>query len=210
MKKLLFVLLGLLAMTSCHDNEEEVRPATKEQLQELTGHWYAEIPFTGETLNWRTEEEDDKTTYDQIAAVIYLNGDDTNSCFWGYLYLQNGDMVNYDGLHHRNDDANFSITMDSEGNITTSSDLSDAPQVSNMHFDSTKDIITADIAFKCHNFNVTFIHLLTPSEQETLGAFYQILQEEGIIGGLTAGTGEKTDISDGNANEPSRAKRLIH
>ncbi len=203
-------MIGLLAMTSCHDKDDEVTPATEEQLQELTGHWYAEIPLTGETDNWRTEEEGDKTTYDHIAAVFYLNGDNTDACFWGYLYLQDGDMVNYDGLHHLNDDANFSITMDSEGNITTSSNLSDAPEVSNMHFDSANDIITADIAFKGHRFNATFIHLLNPTDQEALSAFYQILQEEGIIGGLTPGNGEETGISDDNANEPSRTKRFNH
>ena len=153
MKKLLFVLLGLLALTSCHD-KEEAQPATEEQLKELTGHWYAELPLSGETENWRTEEEGDMTTYDKIGALIYLNGAATDACYWGYLYLQNGDMVNYDGLHHRDQEANFAFTMDSEGNITTSSNLPDAPQVSNMHYDSTQKVITADVTFKGRSLSV--------------------------------------------------------
>lgn len=208
MKKLLFVLLGLLALTSCHD-KEEAQPATEEQLKELTGHWYAELPLSGETENWRTEEEGDMTTYDKIGALIYLNGAVTDACYWGYLYLQNGDMVNYDGLHHRDQEANFAFTMDSEGNITTSSNLPDAPQVSNMHYDSTRKVITADVTFKGRSLSVTFTFVSDTNQQETLNEFYQILAEEGIVGGASSiGGSQNTDLSDDNAKEPSRAKSI--
>ena len=68
-KKIMIVLCGLLALASCSDNDDGApSPATKEQLQEVGGHWYAEISASGETDNWRTEEEGDVTTYDKIGA----------------------------------------------------------------------------------------------------------------------------------------------
>ena len=92
-------LFGLLAMTSCSDDDNEtIGPATKAQLEAVTGHWFAELPISGETDNWRTEEEGDVTAYDKVAALFYLNGYTTTECWWGYLYLQDGDMVNYGGL----------------------------------------------------------------------------------------------------------------
>lgn len=51
------LIIALTAMTSCSDNDNEaVGPATKAQYEAVTGHWYAEIPISGETDNWRTQD----------------------------------------------------------------------------------------------------------------------------------------------------------
>ena len=130
------------------------------------------------------------------------------ACYWGYLYLQDGDMVNFDGLHRRDDEANFAITMDSEGYITTSSHLKDAPQVTSMHWDNTKDVITADVNYKGQTFKLTFKRV-NLNEEQTLKDFYDILAEEGIVGGYAdLDTQLNTDVSDNDATGPSYVRRL--
>ena len=42
MKKIWIFMFALLAIVSCKDDDP--KPATAEQLQKLTGHWYAELP----------------------------------------------------------------------------------------------------------------------------------------------------------------------
>ena len=146
MKKIWIFMFALLAIVSCKDDDP--KPATAEQLQKLTGHWYAELPANGETANWRTLEEGDMTNYDHIGVVIYLNGNTPTEevSYWGYLYLQEGDMVNYAGLmSESHEQSSFSFTMDEEYNITPSSHLKDAPKVTKMHYDREKDIITAEV-----------------------------------------------------------------
>ena len=207
MKNYMIALLGLLALASCSNDDDEVTgPATEKQMQEISGHWYAELPISGETENWRTEEEGDMTTFDKVGVLIYLNGYYPDACYWGYIYLQDGDMVNFDGLHRRDEAANFEITMDREGNITTSSHLPDAPQVSNMHY--ANSLITADVAYHGYTFNITFRHVETKEEQ-TLKEFYSILQEEGIIGGFADdGDNMKTEVTGDDATEPQRARQF--
>ena len=146
MKKIWIFMFALLAIVSCKDDDP--KPATAEQLQKLTGHWYAELPANGETANWRTLEEGDMTNYDHIGVVIYLNGNTPTEevSYWGYLYLQNGDLVNFAGLmSETHEQSSFSFTMDEEYNITPSSHLKDAPKVTKMHYDREKDIITAEV-----------------------------------------------------------------
>lgn len=196
------------AFTSC-SKDDESGAASKEQLLKLHGHWYAEVPISGETANWRTEEEDDMTDYDQIGVLVYLNGTYTDASYWGYLFLKENDMVNFDGIFMRdNDEASFDYTMDSEGNITPTSHLTDAPQVTNMHYDATKDVITANVTYKGHSFMLT---LVRPSQEEgtVLYDYWQMLAEAGIVGGYDDG-GDKqtTDITDENAHEASRIIKL--
>ena len=196
------------AFTSC-SKDDESGAASKEQLLKLHGHWYAEVPISGETANWRTEEEDDMTDYDQIGVLVYLNGTYTDASYWGYLFLKENEMVNFDGIFMRdNDEASFDYTMDSEGNITPTSHLTDAPQVTNMHYDATKDVITANVTYKGHSFMLT---LVRPSQEEgtVLYDYWQMLAEAGIVGGYDDG-GDKqtTDITDENAHEASRIIKL--
>ena len=202
----LSLLFGLLTMTSCSEEDNPVNAASKEQMQEISGHWYAELPISGMIENWRTEEEGDMTAYDKIGALIYLNGNYPESCYWGYVYLKDGDMVNFDGLHRRDNEARFAITMDREGNITPSSYLTDAPVVNNMRY--ANGIITADISFMDHIVNLVFTRADVDKEK-TLKAFYEILAEEGILGGYDDGGDHlNTDVTDKNADEPSRARQM--
>jgi len=57
MKKIFMFLFGLVLFASCSNDDNPAGPATEAQMQALTGHWYAELPISGETDNWRTEEE---------------------------------------------------------------------------------------------------------------------------------------------------------
>ena len=205
-------LFGLLAMVSCSDNDDNpsAGPATKAQYEAVTGHWYAEIPISGETDNWRTEEEGDVTTYDKIDALIYLdaNTDDVivTFGFWGYIYLQDNDMVNYGGLLSSDDDI-FQFSMTSDGYITPSSHLADAPKITNMHYDATANVITATVDYKGKSLSLTFVR---PDEEamSRLNECYEILMEEGIVSAYDDGGNIiLSDVTDKNADEPSRAPR---
>ena len=59
MKKGLSLLFGLLAIVGCKDDDDKAKPATEDQMKEVSGNWVAEVPISGETENWRTEEEGD-------------------------------------------------------------------------------------------------------------------------------------------------------
>ena len=212
MKKIFMFLFGLLAMVSCSDNDDNpsAGPATKAQYEAVTGHWYAEIPISGETDNWRTEEEGDVTTYDKIDALIYLdaNTDDVivTFGFWGYIYLQDNDMVNYGGLLSSDDDI-FQFSMTSDGYITPSSHLADAPKITNMHYDATANVITATVDYKGKSLSLTFVR---PDEEamNRLNECYEILMEEGIVSAYDDGGNIiLSDVTDKNADEPSRAPR---
>ena len=212
MKKIFMFLFGLLAMVSCSDNDDNpsVGPATKAQYEAVTGHWYAEIPISGETDNWRTEEEGDVTTYDKIDALIYLDAN-TNDVivtfgFWGYIYLQDNDMVNYGGLLSSDDDI-FQFSMTSDGYITPSSHLADAPKITNMHYDATANVITATVDYKGKSLSLTFVR---PDEEamSRLNECYEILMEEGIVSAYDDGGNIiLSDVTDDPADEPSRAPR---
>lgn len=205
-KKAALALLALLALASCAADDNEVIPVADQLLQQVNGHWYVEVPISGETDNWRSEEEGDVTTYDKIGALIYLNGYYPDACYWGYLYLQDGDMVNYDGLHRNDEEANFAITMDSQGNITPSSHLPNAPVVNNMRY--ANGVITADVTFEGKSFSLTF-NRTELSQEQTLIAFYDILAEEGIVGGSTdMGDAFITDIEESAAQEQARSRQV--
>ena len=214
MKKVMFVLLGLLAIVSCKDDDDKVGPASEAEMQEVTGHWYAELPISGEIENWRTEEEGDMTTYDKIYAVIYLNGyinepvEDGYSSYWGYLYINNdGEMVNYGGVDVRKNSTLFSFTMDSEGYIKPSSQIANLPQVSNIRYKN--GVITADVDYHGSTIHATF---LRPDDlfETTLKDYYDILFEEGIVGGYEDDDSQQyTDVHDNPANEPSRSNTAV-
>ena len=205
------LIIALTAMTSCSNNDNEaVGPATKAQYEAVTGHWYAEIPISGETDNWRTEEEGDVTTYDKIDALIYLdaNTDDViiATGFWGYIYLQDNDMVNYGGLLSSDDDI-FQFSMTSDGYITPSSHLADAPKITNMHYDATANVITATVDYKGKSLSLTFVR---PDEEamNRLNECYEMLREEGIVSAYDDGGNIiHSDVNDDPADEPSRARR---
>lgn len=207
MKKIWIFMFALLAIVSCKDDDP--KPATAEQLQKLTGHWYAELPANGETANWRTLEEGDMTTYDHIGVVIYFNGDTPTEevSYWGYLYLQNGDLVNFAGLmSESHEQSSFSFTMDEDCNITPSSHLKDAPKVTKMHYDREKDIITAEVNYKGETYYLTFTRP-TGDNETLLNDFWDMLIEAGEIGGSAdKGTEIDTDVEEGGATESSRAK----
>lgn len=208
MKKIWIFMFALLAIVSCR-NDDEPGPATQEQLEALTGHWYAELPLSGETFNWRTLEEGDMASYDNVGVVIYLNGYNPNgdASYWGYLYLQDGDMVNFTGLlSESHEQSSFSFTMDSEGNIKPSSHLKDAPEVKTMYYDRTKDIITANVIYQGQTYYLTFIRPTGDSETH-LNDIFDMLIEAGEIGGYDdKGNQLNTDVDNGNATEPSRVK----
>jgi anaerobic selenocysteine-containing dehydrogenase len=173
---------------------EEMKTPEKYPLRLMSPHWKLSINGQFQNLDWMMDIHSE--------PVVEMHPETA-----ARYHVQNGDMVNYDGLHHRDQEANFAFTMDSEGNITTSSNLPDAPQVSNMHYDSTQKVITADVTFKGRSLSVTFTFVSDTNQQETLNEFYQILAEEGIVGGYSENTKEiDTDLSDENANQPSRAK----
>ncbi len=198
------------ALTSCKDYDDDVQPASEEQLHQLQGHWYAEMPISGETLNWRTEEEGDMTDYDHIGILVYLNGYVTEASYWGYLFLKDNEMVNYDGIFMRDEEARFDYTMDSEGHITPTSHLADAPQVTDMHHDVKSDIITANITYKGRNLALT---LVRPTQEEgtVLYDYWQMLAEAHIVGGYDDGGDHlNTDVTDENADEPSRARQFYN
>lgn len=206
------LIIALTAMTSCTDNKDNLPagPASEAQLEAVTGHWYAEIPISGETDNWRTEEEGDVTTYDKIDALIYLdaNTDDVivTFGFWGYIYLQDNDMVNYGGLLSSDDDI-FQFSMTSDGYITPSSHLADAPKITNMHYDAAANIITATVDYKGKSLSLTFVR---PDEEAMtrLNECYEILMEEGIVSAYDDGGWKiDSDVTDDDATEPMRARR---
>ena len=210
MKKIWIFMFVLLAIVGCKDDDEP-SPATPEQMEHLTGHWYAELAMSGETANWRTLEEGDMAAYDHIGILMYLNGYNPqgDACFWGYLYLQEGDMVNFAGLmSESHEQSTFNITMDSEGNITPSSHMADAPKVTNMHYDATQELITADVTYKGQTVHLVFRHP-ADDQEDALTEFWDMLVEEGEVGGSTdRGDEQGTGINEGGATEPSRAKQM--
>ena len=209
MKKVFMFLFASVLFASCSNDDDTTGPASEAQMHALTGHWYAELPISGETDNWRTEEEGDRTAYDKVAALFYLNGYTTTECWWGYLYLQDDDMVNYGGIDLNEKGNMFSFAMTSDGNITPSQHLANGPKVSNMHYDSQKDIITADVDYSGHKLSITFTR---PTEELTtqLNEYFDILLEEGIVGGYEdKGAEQHTDVTDKGATEPSRARRFF-
>ena len=199
------LFIALVAMSSCSKGDYPVvRPASQAQIDALSGHWYTDLPISGETMDMHTMgDSDDKTAYNHIGAIIYFNPVYTDWSYWGFFYMKDDEFVNVDGLNHLTADANFDFTMDSDGHITPMSQLSNAPQVSNMYYQGDK--ITATVTYMGHSLDMAFRR---PDEkQETmLEGIWVFLVKNGLVIGGDYDEVE-TDISDEQATEPSRARR---
>ena len=89
------LVIALVAMTGCSkDDDNTVGEAQETQYDAVSGHWFAELPVSGETDNWRSEKECDSTTFDKVTAIFYLGDHVIKEGWWGYLYLQDNEMVN--------------------------------------------------------------------------------------------------------------------
>lgn len=187
------------AFTSCCSKDDDNTVPFDRKL--LAGHWYAEIPLTGETLNWRTEEEDDMTTYDHVGALIYLHDEFTDFSYWGYIYMKDGDMVNFDGIDRMNKGSNFDYTVTPDGYITPSNYIESAPKVESMHY------VDGKIYAEVNGMQIVFTR---PTEEQNvfLNEFWLMLVEAGMVGyGDNDGIIE-TDVIDDDAGEPSRAPKF--
>ena len=184
------------ALTSCSKDDDP----TPFDRTLLDGHWYAEIPLTGETQNWRTEEEGDMATYDHVGAMIYLHSEFTNASYWGFFYLKDGDLVNFGGIHSWEEDANFDYTVTPDGRITPDRYLEDMPKVEDMRY------IDGKIYAKVNNRQYVFTRP-TEEQNKQLSEYWEMLLEAGM-GGFSDGEGiMETDLKDKNAVEVSRVKR---
>ena len=203
------LVVALVAMTGCSENDDNPVGATQDaQYDAVSGHWFAELPISGETDNWRTEEEGDKTTFDKVTAIVYLGDHVMKEGWWGYLYLQSDDeMVNYGGLDLSQHDTQFSYYMTADGHITPSSHIQNMPQVTNMMYDSVNDIITGDVTYNGQSYQLTFIRP-SDDEWERLNEYFYILLEEDIVGGYDdEGDHLNTIVTDDDATEQQRARR---
>lgn len=203
------LIIALVAITSCSDDDHSVGEAQEAQYEAVSGHWFAELPISGETENWRTEEEGDMTTFDKVTAIFYLGSSLMKDGWWGYLYLQgDNEMVNFGGIDLYKHETLFSYRMNANGNITPSSHIENMPKVTNMVYDCVKDVITADVTYKGQSYHINFTRP-DDDEWERLNGYYEILLQEGIVGGYDdGGDRQKTDISDDEADEASRAKTI--
>lgn len=166
----------------------------------LDGYWYAEIPMTGETQNWRTEEEGDMATYDQVGTLIYLHSEVTHNSFWGFFFLKDDDLVNVGGIHAWDENANFDYTVTPDGRITPDRYLEDMPKVEDMRY------IDRKIYAKVNNRQYVFTRP-TEEQNKQLSEYWEMLLEAGM-GGFSDGEGiMETDLKDKNAVEVSRVKR---
>ena len=169
----------------------------------------AKVPMSGETDNWRSEVEGDKADYNALGIIMYLNDYYTEDSYWGFIYMKDHDMVNYDGINRREVDTTFDFKMYSNGDITISSPWADMPQVSNAHYDAEKDVITADVSYKGRTINDIVFTRPTEEQQEYLDDFWETLFEEGVLlGSEDRGDEQLTDVTDENATGPSRAKQI--
>ena len=196
------------ALTSCSKEDNSMLPASKEQMDAISGHWYTEVPISGETANWRTEEEGDMTTYDHIGVLLSLNGSYPDLSKWGYFYLKDNDMVNYGGIFQSSEGNGFDFRMDCVGNITPKNHQAGTPLVSDMYYDAKAHVITANVTYMGHDLALTFVQ---PPVEESSSLYYywQMLIDEGVIFGYDdEGDHLKTDVTDKNAEEPSRARQF--
>lgn len=198
--------LALLTLAGCDKQDNPAAgPATQQQLDALDGHWYAELPISGETDNWMTEDDpDDKAAYDRIGAVITFNNEITEWSYWSFFYLNGTELVNVHGVSRLTEEAVFDFTMDSNGYITPTAHLEDAPKVSNMRF--WGDRITASVTYMGRTLDITFREP-DDAQTEMLEDIWEILVErEAVIGGDTDYKVE-TGISDDDASTPSRSRQ---
>ena len=206
----LFLLFGLLTMTSCSEEDNPVNNSASDELMEkCSGHWFAELPISGETENWRTEEEGDMTTFDKVVAVFYLGGSLMKDGWWGYLYLQDdNEMVNYGGLDLGKHETQFSFDMTADGHITPSSHIQNMPKVTNMLYDSSKDIINANVTYNGQSYQLTFTRP-TDDDWERLDEYFFILLEADVVGGYDdEGDHLNTIVTNDDATEQQRARQF--
>ena len=204
----LSLLFGLLTMASCSEEDNPANNASQEQMDAVSGHWFAELPVSGETDNWRTLEEGDMTTFDKVVEVFYLGGSLMKDGWWGYLYLQDdNEMVNYGGLDLGKHETQFSFDMTADGHITPSSHIQNMPKVTNMLYDSSKDVINANVTYNGQSYQLTFTRP-TDDDWERLDEYFFILLEEGVVGGYEdLNTKQETDIKENGANNPARSRQ---
>ena len=204
------LVIALVAMTGCSkDDDNTVGEAQETQYDAVSGHWFAELPVSGETDNWRSEKECDSTTFDKVTAIFYLGDHVIKEGWWGYLYLQDNEMVNYGGIDLNKHDNQFSYYMSANGHVTPSHHIEDMPKVTNMVYNSKRDVITADVTYNGKSYHLNFTRP-TDDNWERLDEYFDILLEEGIVGGYDDG-GDflNTDVTDENADEPSRARQFV-
>ena len=185
------------ALTSCSKDDDP----TPFDRTLLDGHWYAEIPLTGETQNWRTEEEGDMSTYDHVGTMIYFHSEFTKASYWGFFYLNEGDLVNFGGIHSWDENANFDYVVTSDGHITPDRYIENMPKVEEMQY------LDGKIYAKVNGMQVVFTR---PSEEqnEQLSEYWEMLLEAGM-GGFSDGDGTiDTDLKNQNATEPSRVRKF--
>lgn len=203
------LVIALLTLAGCRSSDEEdskPKPATPEQLKKIDDHWLAIVPLSGETDNWRSEEEGDKTAFDHVYVIIFMNTYFTEDSYWGYIYTKDGEMVNYDGIDRRNVDITFDFTMDSNGYIKPTWQLPDVPQVKTMRYDEAKDVITADVSYKGYSVSAVFNRV--DQDDEFLNEFWMTLVDEGLLGYDDEGDELHTEVTDENADEPSRGRMM--
>lgn len=166
----------------------------------LDGYWYAEMPMSGESLNWRTEDADDMSSYDHVGAIIYLHSEPTGASWWGYVYLKDGDIVNFDGIHPWSESANFYYTVTPEGRITPDRYIENTPRVEDMQYTGGR------IYSKVGGMQVVFTR---PTEEQDarLDELFQMILEAGGGGYADDDYIINTDIKNQNATKPSRSKR---
>lgn len=204
----LFALLGLgasIAFAACSsddDEKEKEEPEVVEPVdpEAIGGHWYVEIPRTGDVVNWRSEVLE-MTTYDHIGVILYVNSYDGEG-YWAHLYFKDGEIINYSGFGKDQEGGEFKYTMDDAGNISISRLMPNTPPFENFKYADGQIVAMMD------GQTVTFAHPVGEKEA-MLEDFWELLVEEGLIGYGDDDTSIDTDISDKPAAEPSRAPRVI-
>ena len=204
----LSLLFGLLTMTSCSEEDNPVNTASQEQYDAVSGHWFAELPISGETENWRTEEEGDMTTFNKVTAIFYLSDHLMKEGWWGYLYLQGDEMVNYGGIDLNKHENQFAYDMTADGHVTPSSHIENMPKVTNILYDSSKDVINANVTHNGQSYQLTFTRP-DNGAWERLNEYFNILLEEGIVGGYDDGGDHiNTVVTDKDATEQQRSRQF--
>ena len=119
-------------------------------LKHLAGYcpWTQSRNYTGhleylDLYDAQIVEDDDYSLIGKLGDYLMKDG------WWGYLYLQSdNEMVNYGGLDLGKHETQFTYNMTADGHITPSSHIQNMPKVTNMLYDSGKDVITADVIYK--------------------------------------------------------------
>ena len=197
------LVIALVAIAGCSSDDDNFVPETF--YDAVAGHWYTELPISGETDNWRSAEVGDRTTFDKVTVLFYLGDSVMKDGWWGYLYLkEDNELVNYGGIDLGKSENRFNYNMTADGHITPSNHIEYLPQITNMLYDSRKDNITADVIYNGQSYHLSFIR---PGGDvwERLNEYYEILLKAGVVGGNEDGYGHlATDVSNADATELPR------